>query len=135
MSADEENNDRLDKALFLFNAATIPALAILFSLEAFGIGAHSINASIAHIFIGTLAMYVTMKRAGRWGKESKTKRKGEWIALGFLAYVMLVLAPLYVVFPSVVWPSLLTPITFEIMGLLAGNEVVKAIEKQRRNKG
>ena len=134
MDENGENSDGidLDKALFYLNAVTIPALGIIFTLEALGIGAHTINAQIGHLFMGLLFAHVTMKRAARWGRESTTKRKGEWIALGFLAYTILVLVPLFIFLPNVVWPSLITPISYEIIGLLAGNEVVKAIDRGRR---
>lgn len=134
MDENAENDTGMEKIFFYFNAVTIPALAVIFTLEAFGIGAHAINAQIGHLFMGSLAAHVTMKRARRWGRDNTPKRKGEWIALGFLAYIMLVLVPLFIFLPNVVWPSLLTPISFEILGLLAGNEVVKTIERARKKK-
>ena len=131
-----DKNHRLELGLFLFNAVAITLLAALFGLEAFGKGARGINDQFAYMYMAALGTYVFMKRAGRWGNNAKENRwMGEWIAVAFLIYVQIVLKTLYFFFGNMQWPPMLNMVTYEVLGLLAVNETVKAIDKRCNKNG
>lgn len=130
--SENKTNYVVERVLFIFSAVAISVLAVLFSLEAFGIGAHQVTSEVGHLFMAPLITYVAMKRAGRWKNGKENLRRGEWFAVGFMAYAALVIAPLYFMLKTVAWPPMLTPITFEVLGLLAGNEVIKTISQCRK---